>query len=199
LKNVQFFNTSGSGLISVRSNITAENTLFHSNNGNAVQIEYGGTHDFKYCTLGSFGVDASALRLSNALCLDQFCSEYRFFDMNANFTNSIVFGSRKDEISLFKVPEADLNYNFENCIVRVDELDDEEGNYTDFFDHCDPCINATNGDVVFFDVDEDDYHLDTLSIAEEQAMVISTISLDLDGKERDGSNPDIGCFEYQYE
>lgn len=199
LKNVQFFNTSGSGLISVHSDITAENSLFHSAGGNCVQIEYGGVQDFKYCTLASYGVDASALRLTNVLCLNQLCSEYRFNSLNATFQNSIIFGSRRDEISLFKVPEADLNYQFENCIVRVDELDDEGGNYVDFFDNCDPCINATNTDVVFFAVDEDDYHLDTLSIAEGQAMVIPSIQFDLDGEERDPSNPDIGCFEYQYE
>ncbi|MFT5762649.1 MAG: hypothetical protein ACI8X3_000064 [Saprospiraceae bacterium] len=197
LKNVQFYNTSGSGLISVHSNISAENSLFHSNNGNCVQLEYGGVHDFKYCTLASYGVDASALRMTNVLCLDQFCTEYRQFPLNASFKNSIIFGSRKDEISLFAVPEADFNYNFEDCIVRVDELDDEGSNFTDFFDHCDPCINATNGDTVFFDVDEDDYHLDTLSIAEGIAMPFPTILFDLDGNERDTDTPDLGCYEYQ--
>ncbi len=199
LKNVQFFNTSGSGLVSVRSNIKAENSLFHSNNGNCVQLEYGGVHDFKYCTLASYGVDASALRMTNVLCLDQFCTEYRENALNASFKNSIIFGSRKDEISLFEIPDAEFNYNFENCLVRIDELDDEMGNHTDFFDHCDPCINATTGDVVFFDVDEDDYHLDTLSIAERQAVPIPTILFDLDGEERAADSTDLGCFEYIYE
>ena len=199
LKNVQFYNTAGSGLISVHSNIKAENSLFHSNSGNCVQLEYGGTHDFKYCTLASFGVDASALRMTNVLCLDQFCTEYRQFALNASFKNSIIFGSRKDEISLFEVPEANFNYSFEDCIVRVDELDDEEGNHTDFFDHCDPCLNATSGDVVFFDVDEDDYHLDTLSIAEGLAAPLPSILFDLEGNERAVDSSDVGCFEYIYE
>lgn len=199
LKNVQMVNTSSSGMLSVRSNVTAENCLFHSNSGNAVQLEFGGNHNFRYCTLASFGVDASALRLTNLLCLDQFCSEYLVNPLNANFENSIVFGSRRDEVSLFGAPEATFDYKLSNCIVRVDELDDADGNYTDFFEHCDPCINATFGDPVFVDVDEDDYRLDTLSLAEGMAVPIDFIQLDIVGNERDLENPDIGCYEYQYE
>ncbi len=201
LKNVQFYNTSSSGLISVRSDITAENSLFHSNGGNCVQLEYGGSHNFTYCTLASYGVDASALRMTNVLCLDQFCNDYRSHALDANFTNSIVFGSRRDEISLFKVPDTNFDYGFKNCIVRIDELDDE-GDFTNFFENCLPCTNADNNDALFFDVDEDDYHLDTLSIAEGQAVPILSpivIDKDLDGNDRDATTPDMGCFEYQYE
>ncbi len=200
-KNAQIYNTTGSGLIGIHASITAENSLFHSSGGNCVQLEYGGNYDFKYCTLASYGVDASALRITNLLCLDQFCNEYRANGLNADFKNTIVFGSRKDEISLFKVDEAAFNYNFQNCVVRVDELDDEDP-FTDFFNNCDPCLNGDNNTALFAQVDEDDYHLDTLSIAEGQAMPLPAfpdLLLDLDGKDRDDMMPDIGCFEYQYE
>jgi hypothetical protein len=196
-KNAQIYSTTGSGLIGVHANITAENSLFHSSSGNCVQLEYGGDYDFKYCTLASYGVDASALRMTNLLCLDQLCTQYRANNLTADFKNSIVFGSRKDEISLFKADEANFNYNFQNCVVRVDELDDEPP-FDDFFSNCDPCINGDNNTVLFADVDEDDYRLDTLSVAEEQAMPISILK-DLAGFDRDGTNPDIGCYEYQYE
>ncbi len=198
LKNAQFYNTSGSGILGVHANITAENSLFHSSGGNCVQLEYGGNYDFKYCTLASYGVDASALRLTNLLCLDQLCTEYRVNNLTAEFKNSIVFGSRKDEISMFKAEEALFNYNFQNCVVRVNELDDNPP-FTDFFNNCNPCINGDNNSALFADVDEDNYHLDTLSVAEGQAMLIPAIQFDLDGKERDDSMPDIGCFEYQDE
>ena len=197
-KNAQIYNTTSSGLIGIHANISAENSLFHSSAGNCVQLEYGGDYDFKYCTLASYGVDASALRLTNLLCLDQLCSQYRANHLNADFTNTIVFGSRKDEISLFKADEANFNYNFSHCVVRVDELDDEPP-FDDFFNNCDPCINGDNNTILFADVDENDYRLDTLSVAEEQAMVIPSILYDLDGNDRDPEKPDIGCYEYQYE
>ncbi len=194
-KNTQIFNTTSSGLIGLHANISAENSLFHSNSGNCVQLEYGGNYDFTYCTLASYGVDASALRMTNLLCLDQLCTEYRVNGLNATFKNTIVFGSRKDEISMFKTDQAAFNYNFQNCVVRIDELDDEPP-FDDFFSHCNPCINGGNNTVLFVDGNDRDYRLDTLSVAEAQAMPIPAILKDLAGKDRDLLAPDIGCYEY---
>ena len=200
-KNTQIYNTTSSGLVGIHANITAENSLFHSSAGNCVQLEYGGNYEFKYCTLASYGVDASALRMTNLLCLDQLCTQYRVNHLDAEFINSIVFGSRKDEISMFKADEANFTYNFKDCVVRVDELDDEPP-FEDFFSNCDPCYNGDNNTVLFYDPDESDYHLDTLSLAEGKAMPLPAfpeLDFDLDGKMRDDMNPDIGCYEYQYE
>ncbi len=198
IRNCQIYNTSSSGLIGIHATIRAENSLFFNNGAGAIQAVYGGDYDFTYCTMASYGVDASALSMSNALCLDQLCTEYRPFRLNTSFKNTIVFGSRNDEISFSKVPEANFTYSFDHCIVAVDELDDE-GDFVDFFDHCNNCINASRSDALFEDVDEDNYHLDTLSVAEMQAMLIPTIQLDLAGEMRDGSEPDIGCYEYVVE
>lgn len=199
IKNSQIYNTSGSGLLGLHGSIEAENCLIYNNGGNSVQLEYGGNYDFTYCTLASYGVDAAALRMSNVLCLDPFCQEFRFNALSASWTNSIIFGSRQDEIDLFDVVGDQLpnffNYDFENCIVKVDELPDEEL-YANFFDLCNPCVNGSFNDALFVDPQEDDYHLDTLSIAEQQALPISTIPLDLEGVMRDGALPDIGCYEY---
>jgi len=143
--------------------------------------------------------------MSNVLCLDPLtcnpCLEYR---LNAEFNNSIIYGSRRDEVDLLNLDECDenqsspLNYKFKNCIVRVDELTMNE-RYEDFFQHCDPCQNADGNSAVFFDPNEDNYHLDTLSIAENKGVILTVagvdLSLDLDGVSRDGQ-PDEGCYEY---
>ena len=146
--------------------------------------------------------------MSNVLCLDPLtcspCQEYR---LNAAFNNSIIYGSRRDEVDLFDADECDesrlnpLNYSFRDCIVRVDELTDNE-KYKDFFDFCNPCLNADGDVVLFVDPNDDDYHLDSLSIAENQGGLLPasntgvSLSLDLDGVMRNTSQPDIGCFEY---
>lgn len=199
IKNSQIFNTAGAGLLGLHGEIEAENCLIYNNGSNSVQLEYGGNYDFKYCTLASYGVDAAALRMSNVLCLDPFCQDFRINALNVNWKNSIIFGSRQDELDLFDVvgdqAPGFFNYNFENCIVKIDELTDEE-RYANFFDFCNPCINGTSNDVLFLNVEEDDYHLDTLSIAEQQAMSILEIPMDLDGVARDAATPDIGCYEF---
>ena len=92
-----------------------------------------------------------------------------------------------------------LNYSFDHCVIRSDEINDPENGYPDFFDYVTNSLNATNQDALFLDVNEDDYHLDTLSVAEEKGVPINGILMDLEGNTRDGAVPDVGCFEYQYE
>ncbi len=200
IRNSKIFNTTSVGLVGVHSRITAVNCLIHSNGGNAMQFIYGGDYRISYCTMASYGVDAAALSMSNGVCLDDFCEFAAGNDLNANFNNCIILGNRQDEIGLTDFNErtgAELNYSLKNCIVRVKDLTDEtkEGSHPDFFSFCNPCINFNSGDAVFRDTDMDDYHLDTLSIAERQAVPISGIDFDLDGVAR-GTDADIGCYEF---
>ena len=200
IRNTKIFNTTSVGLVGVHSNITAVNCLIHSNGGNAMQLIYGGTYNVSYCTMASYGVDAAALSMSNGVCLDDFCEFAAGNNLNANFNNCIILGSRQDEINITDFNArtgAELNYSLKNCIVRVNDLidDTKEGSHPDFFSFCNPCTNFKSGDAIFRDTDEDDYHLDTLSIAERKALIIPGIDFDLDGVAR-GNEPDIGCFEF---
>jgi len=165
-------------------------------------LGYGGNYDFTYCTFANYGTDASALSFGNGICDDAFCSTPpRIFPISAYFTNCIVFGSRRDEISITDFTAGQnptfLDYSFFHCIVRVQDLLDPMKGFPDFFDHCAPCINATSQAVIFENPGEDDYHLDTLSIAEEMAIPIPSFLVDLEGTTRDPVKPDIGCFEYK--
>ncbi len=139
--------------------------------------------------------------MTNALCLDEFCSDCFGNDLNATFDNCIIYGNRSDELSFF-IPACSagsaFNYELNNCVVRVDEILDAD-NFPDFFDNCNNCINSqTSEDALFADYLDSDFHLDTLSIAEMQGFPIPGISEDLDGELRDGVTPDIGCYEYIY-
>ena len=201
IRNSQVFNASGNGVLAIHSDVTAENCLFYDNGSSAFRAVQGGKYRFDNCTLASYGVDASALSLSDVRCLDPFCFEAigNANGLDATFRNCIVFGSRSDELGLTNLSDATpFNYDFKNCILRVSEdaLDIEL--YQDFLADCENCFNATNDDVIFFDVSENDYHLDTLSIAEMNAIYLPELPVDLDGNDRDMTAPDIGCFEYQY-
>ncbi|MEM6317144.1 MAG: right-handed parallel beta-helix repeat-containing protein [Bacteroidota bacterium] len=196
IENSQILNAAGLGMIGIHSRIKAENCLFAGNGGNAVEFRYGGSYTFDYCTLASYGVDNAALRMGNVRCLDQLCTRGRFNDLRARFKNSIIFGSRSDEIDLFRAEQAAFDYEFENCIVRVDDLVDEDDT-PDFFDHCVPCQPSQGvSDVALFkDPSEGDFTLDSLSIAEGFAAPIFNVTIDLLGNDRDAEMPDAGCFE----
>ncbi|MBK9018036.1 MAG: right-handed parallel beta-helix repeat-containing protein [Saprospiraceae bacterium] len=103
LKNVQVFNTSGVGLFAIHSTVQAENCLFFNNGTHAVQLGYGGNYDFTYCTLANYGTDASALNMGNGICDDPLCqgpNDPRTNPLVASFTNCIIYGSKRDEITV---------------------------------------------------------------------------------------------------
>ena len=205
IKNSQFYNTASSGIIGFNGTITAENCLVYNNATTSVLLTLGGNYDFTYCTFASYGVDASALGLQNFFCYDGnlSCAIFATQPLVASFRNSIIFGSRSDEVifndvwqrSQEQIPEV-FSVSFENCIVKVEDLlEQDDGAYANFFvDYCDPCINGTRDDLLFLDASGDDYHLDSLSIAIGQAVAIPDLEIDLEGNVRD-SEPDVGCFE----
>ncbi|MCC6459284.1 MAG: right-handed parallel beta-helix repeat-containing protein [Saprospiraceae bacterium] len=200
LRNTQIYNTASSGLIGIHAKITAENCLFHSNNGYSIQLEYGGNYSFAYCTAASYGVDGEALRMGNALCLDDFCDNFAAFPLKARFQNCIITGGRADQVTLFDrtgVP-GELDYQFNNCIVRVRDLLKDNA-HPEFLDFCQPCLNVQSQDTIFLNTQEDNYRLDTLhSKANRYAVPLPGIDADLDGKLRDAAMPDAGCYEIEF-
>lgn len=200
MRNTQIYNTGSSGLIGIHAKINAENCLFHTNTGYSVQLEYGGDYNFNYCTAASYGVDGEALKMGNALCLDAGCFDYVLYPLKARFQNCIFFGSRADQISLFDRLDdgSQFDYEFKNCIVRVRDLIKETA-YPDFLDHCQPCLNADSQDTLFLDVNKHNFRLDSLhSIANRYAVPVAGVEKDLDGKQRDATMPDAGCYEIEF-
>ena len=191
--------TAGAGLFARHAQVHARNCLFYDNGTNGVVLTYGGSHQFDYCTIASFGNDATALALTNFYCPDPLCEEGLFVNkLDALFRNTIIVGSSSDELTLSDAdPSQSLfDVSFLNCIVQVDELLDPDA-YPDFFASlCADCIRYAFGDTLFAGEQEEDFHLDTLSIAEEKALPLPQILLDLDGRMRDPGTPDVGCYEY---
>ncbi|MBX2891365.1 MAG: right-handed parallel beta-helix repeat-containing protein [Saprospiraceae bacterium] len=200
LRNTQIYNTASSALIGVHAKIDAENCLFYRNTGFSIQLEYGGEYNFTYCTAANYGVRGEALRMGNALCLDDFCFDFVSNPLKARFKNCIFMGSRPDQITLFDRLDdpTQFDFRFDHCIVRVRDLTKATA-YPDFFDHCQPCINATTLDTIFIDPNKSLFRLDTMrSIANGYAMPIPGIDKDLDGKSRDAATPDAGCYEIEF-
>lgn len=200
IRNSQLYNTAGSGIVGVHASIQAENCLVHSNAGNSVQLTHGGDYQFDHCTLASYGVDASALALNNFQCYNDDCSSFSVYRLNTRWRNCIIFGSRNDELILGDAAErgdpALFNLSMQNCVVKVKDLLTRNSNrYADFFStYCIDCLNGTRDDKLFLAREDDDYRLDTLSIAIDRGLIIPEISTDLTGQQRDAT-PDIGCYE----
>ncbi len=205
ITNSMIHNTSSSALLAVHADIVAENCMFYNSSAkNSVQVEYGGDYTFNYCTIGGYpsryiSHGGPALRMSNYICYQQdiVCLLFGENTLNATFSNSIIYGTKGDEIQLDELNEDSglFNYEFNNCLIKRNELDISTG-----FNNC-----LFNEDPGFLDTYELDYHLDTLSPAENFAVPLNSaiapfglITTDIEGNMRDGSTPDCGAYEYQY-
>lgn len=206
LRNSRIFNTASNGLVGVRATINADNCLIYNNGGNAVQFINGGDYRFNYCTIASYGSNSSALGMTNYVCYDDpvTCQRRSQYRLNASFRNSIIYGSDQDEINLSDISGGQnkslFNVFLENCIVRVKELlTGQNKQFSNFLtDNCKNCINGAVQSKVFKKPEEDNYTLDSLSIAANKGIPILTpyaILIDILNKNRDVSTPDIGCFE----
>lgn len=203
LRHSRVFNTSGNGIVGFHSRITAENCLIYGNGSTSVQLLFGGDYNFTYCTIANYGVNAGSLGMSNFWCYDDplLCQNRRDYRLNASFINSVIYGSRRDQIDLADVTgrqnPAMFNVNFSDCVVRVDELITRQGGrYADFLSTmCNPCTNGAAASRVFKDPNRGDFYLDSLSIAIGKARPLPTITIDLEDRLRDPAAPDAGCFE----
>jgi len=197
--NSQFYNTTSSGIIGFRSTIKADNCLIHSNFSTSVNLVFGGNYDFNHCTIGSFGVDADALSLTNFFCYDDplLCNSRRDYRIIANFRNCIIAGSRKDEIRMADVSNGNdpllFRVNFSNSAIKGEEVFGKSLYFNE-------CIRIKNDDKLFLNINEKNFKLDTNSIAIGIGKPIignSIVIRDLEGKERKKEIPDAGCYEFE--
>jgi len=193
--------TGGPGFFARHAKAKISNSLFYENGSQSIALTYGGDYEVTYCTMANFGNNTEALLMNNYYCTDPLCSAgAMLYKLDANVRNCIMVGSSSDELWMSDASEPAqmlFDVKMENNIVVVDDLLDLT-NFPTFFESiCTGCFEWSIGDTLFVDMNKNDYHLDTLSIAEMRAIPIPGITDDLDALSRDATNPDIGCYEFQ--
>lgn len=188
-------NTSNVGLIGINANILLDNSLIYGNNAQSIAFVSGGNYRLRHNTIANYLNQAPAMYLDNFTCLNSDCSSVQIDPLVVSIENSIIIGSNNDELDIIDFTEgADaeaFQLSISNTIIRVDELKST----IDLSAYCSDCIEYSNQSL-FVDVDENDYRLDSLSMALNVGKYISDLPLDLAGTLRDEANPDLGCFEF---
>jgi len=201
IESSEIYNTSSAGLIGVNASMTVRNTLIHSNGQSCANLTYGGDYLFEHCTFASYGNQSSAVRFDNFRCTDPpLCQELVFVDrLDTRFVNCIFAGNEKDEIlpvDWTGGDEPDLfNFSFTNCAVTIEEILEPEA-YPNFYDNCEGCFPITVNDTLFFDLDNNQYRLDTMSIGIDRGIVLPSVNTDINDDLRD-MLPDVGAYEFQ--
>ena len=184
LENVLIQNMSNTGILCFNSDLVATNTLVNNCAQQTVGNFAGGNYTYQFCTFANFSFDffrqdPSIIFTNNLLLAD---NTALVNDMKVTMTNSIVWGSLREELSLNAVSGATFELGIDHSILRTEVSDLDINN------------NVLNTDPEFFDAFNFDYHLDTLSPAKDVGVDIPLIINDLDGVARD-NNPDIGAYE----
>lgn len=171
----------GYGILAISSDLFAQNVLVNNCAINTLTNIAGGNYTYEHCTFGNYSIDFfrrdPSVVFSNNLLLSE--SQLLVDDLSVSMTNSIIWGSLREEVILSNAEEALFSLNITNNIIRT-ELS---------------VLTAQNivDNPLFFDPSKYDYTLDTLSPAIDAGLDIG-VTLDLDGNMRD-EFPDIGAFE----
>ena len=184
-------NMSGAALLGRGSVIRATNCLFSNCGQYLVQLVYGGDYRFMQCTFANFW--SSTNRQTASIFLNNYYTAVR--PNNFYFGNCIVYGNQESEIEYDSANvSGSFHYLFDHCLLKLaagipvtDPL-----HYVSILKNADP---------FFTDPEQNDYTLDSTSIAIDAGdpAVIGLSPLlqsDLNNNLRpQGGGPDLGAYE----
>ena len=196
MTSCQIFNTANVGVIGIQASVTIDNSLVHSNGGQSCLFASGGVYSIRHSTLANYENQSPALYMDNFICLDANCEELLVNPLRARIVNSIIAGSNDDEITFIDATEGDIPEAFDISLNHVFLTIDQQREVFNYSESCDICIEDT-GSPIFVDESEDNYQLDSLSLARDQGVFLTDLPVDLNNQVRDMMNPDLGCFEAQ--
>lgn len=198
IRNTTIRNMSSIGISGRGSWIEGTNCVFANCGNYCGTFSLGGTYNFKHCTFANYasqGVDGAALLLNNWFEDNNRNIISRDLEQ-ANFTNSIIYGSQLNEVVLSKSEKGIFNYAFKNCLIKADKKDTnyESAEFTNCKSNEDPKFTSSNeGD---FSIKENSAGKDIgdLNTVNEDILYLEN---DLKMNSRLSDNkPDAGAYEF---
>ncbi|HTF29411.1 MAG TPA: choice-of-anchor Q domain-containing protein, partial [Flavitalea sp.] len=182
------------GLIAIRSDISAKNTLI-ANCGKNMIIAFGGRYDFTHITNVAYSNSFITHKDPVLSITNVFEDGSAVFtaDCSASFKNCIFWGDDglvKDEVTIRKEGSAPFSLNFTNSLWKVSGVP-ANITATAMINNQDPQFNLVETDKRQYD-----FRLKQGSPAISKGLATGTL-IDLDGNPRKALTPDAGAFEKQ--
>lgn len=186
-------------LASYRGIIDAENCLFHTSAGFNLTITLGGFYRFKHCTFVNTAFNQSAVFMRNSHCfnvLPEGCQDFRVAALNLEMENCIIYSDNDDGLILQNghTDPAFFKVKFNHTLLNAKDLI-SESEYPNFFADHPTAIHYQKSDPLFYDTNDFNFSLDSLSVAKDQGKILPEINDDILGLPRDEA-PDLGAYEW---
>lgn len=184
-------NAYDAGLLAVNSSIKAQNLLV-SNSGKNVVLVSGGDYQFIHCTLASFGNNLIQHK-EPVLVLSDYLDQNPPSNLKAIFRNCIIWGDGgtvDNEVAVSKKGTGLFSVQFDHVLWKVK---DAPSNViaTSVINGLEPIFDSVSTSANFYD-----FRLKENSPAINKGINTS-VTLDLDGKQRPVGLPDLGSYEKQ--
>jgi hypothetical protein len=118
-------NSIGYGILGFGGNIKADNCLVHTCGALALALFQGGTYSFGNCDFINYSTDKIAhIDNPTVAVLNYFDisnTEYLAGDLNASFTNCVIYGSVDNELFCNKKEGATYTAKFDHCLLKISD------------------------------------------------------------------------------
>lgn len=179
------------GILAFGSSINAVNCLI-SNCGANVSINAGGTYNFTFCTIASYG-NPYIEHKQPVTYINNFDEAGNNYALSAIFKNCIIWGEGgtvENEIVAEKKGNSSTELILDHSLYKAKSIADFVS-LDQSIANLSPAFDSINAGRRYFD-----FHLGKNISPAVNAGVATTVTTDLDGNPRD-INPDIGCYEKQ--
>lgn len=191
LVNSSIENMTYAGILARGSTIYSVNSVVSNCGHYAVALIIGGDYEFYHCTFANYWNFSS--RKTPSVIIENYYTDIsgniQLRPVNAIFANSIIHGSRDNEIDFSYNSGAGFNVEFDHCLIRQENRGDSPIEYINCLFPVSPGFAAAG---------EFNYRLAEGSAAIDAGDpgTGSMHPYDYDGKSRPyGDGPDIGAFE----
>ena len=196
VKNTQIYNSSNYGILAQTAKIKGENVVINNAGIASLACTYGGNYSFTHSTFNNNWNSSQQVAVLVSNYVLGAIPEVK--DLTAaTFNNCIIYGSYSNELILNKKTGAAFNYQFNNCLIKFDNVSnpfttDPDYQFTVDTAHYNEII--LNKNPKFFNIPKNKLNIDDTSAAVAKGNSAYLIPFDIKGNLR-VLPPDLGAYQ----
>lgn len=196
IKNTQIYNSSNYGILAQTAKINGENLVINNAGQASLACSYGGNYSFTHSTFNNNWNSSQQVAVFVSNYITGAIPEVK--DLTAaTFNNCIIYGSYSTEMVLNKKTGAAFEYQFNNCLLKFDNVSNQFTTNPDYQFNTDPAhYNAIilNKNPNFFNISQNKFNINETSAAFAKGNSAYLIPLDIIGNTRT-LPPDLGAYQ----